>query len=173
MFQSLGDRLQTVFDGLRGRGKLTEGEVKAALREVRIALLEADVNLDVAKEFTRRVQEKAIGSEVLMSLQPDQRVISIVHDELVSILGGKAVQPDLKNEGNVWMLVGLQGAGKTTTAGKLAYKYKSQGRRPLLSRRRHAAPGGARPVAGFGRTNQRACVGSRGQRNAQAHQGAS
>ena len=132
MFQSLGDRLQTVFDGLRGRGKLTEGEVKAALREVRIALLEADVNLDVAKEFTRRVQEKAIGSEVLMSLQPDQRVISIVHDELVSILGGKAVQPDLKNEGNVWMLVGLQGAGKTTTAGKLAYKYKSQGRRPLL-----------------------------------------
>ncbi len=132
MFQNLGDRLGTIFDGLRGRGKLTEGEVKAALREVRIALLEADVNLDVAKEFTRRVQEKATGSETLLSLQPDQRVISIVNDELTSLLGGKAVQPNLKNERNIWMLMGLQGAGKTTTAGKLAYKYKAQGRRPLL-----------------------------------------
>ena len=132
MFQNLGDRLGTIFDGLRGRGKLTEAEVKAALREVRIALLEADVNLDVAKEFTRRVQEKATGSETLLSLQPDQRVISIVNDELTSLLGGKSVQPNLKNERNIWMLMGLQGAGKTTTAGKLAYKYKSQGRRPLL-----------------------------------------
>ena len=132
MFQNLGDRLGTIFDGLRGRGKLTEAEVKAALREVRIALLEADVNLDVAKEFTRRVQEKATGSETLLSLQPDQRVISIVNDELTALLGGKSVQPSLKNERNIWMLMGLQGAGKTTTAGKLAYKYKSQGRRPLL-----------------------------------------
>ncbi len=132
MFQSLGDRLQSVFENLRGRGKLTEVEVKAALREVRIALLEADVNLEVAKDFTKRVQEKAIGSETLMSLQPDQRVISIVNEELVELLGGKAAQPKLKNEANVWMLMGLQGAGKTTTAGKLAYKYKAQGRRPLL-----------------------------------------
>ena len=106
--------------------------MKAALREVRIALLEADVNLDVAKEFTKRVQEKATGSETLLSLQPDQRVISIVNDELTQLLGGKAVQPNLKNERNIWMLMGLQGAGKTTTAGKLAYKYKAQGRRPLL-----------------------------------------
>ncbi len=132
MFESLGDRLQGVFDSLRGRGKLTEAEVKTALREVRVALLEADVNLEVAREFTRRVQEKATGSEVLMSLQPEQRVISIVHDELVDILGGKAAQPSLQSEQNVWMLMGLQGAGKTTTAGKLAYKYKAQGRRPLL-----------------------------------------
>ncbi|MCA9839319.1 MAG: signal recognition particle protein [Trueperaceae bacterium] len=132
MFQSLGDRLQGVFDGLRGRGKLTEGEVKAALREVRIALLEADVNLDVARDFTKRVQEKAIGSETLMSLQPDQRVISIVHEEMIELLGGKAAQPTLKNDANVWLLMGLQGAGKTTTAGKLAYKYKAQGRRVLL-----------------------------------------
>jgi signal recognition particle subunit SRP54 len=132
MFESLGDRLQGVFDSLRGRGRLTEAEVKVALREVRVALLEADVNLEVAREFTKRVQEKAIGSDTLMSLQPDQRVISIVHDELVELLGGKAAQPSLKNEANVWMLLGLQGAGKTTTAGKLAYKYKSQGRRPLL-----------------------------------------
>lgn len=132
MFESLGDRLQGVFDSLRGRGRLTEDEVKVALREVRVALLEADVNLTVARDFTKRVQEKAIGSDTLLSLQPDQRVIAIVHDELVELLGGKAAQPSLKNEANVWMLLGLQGAGKTTTAGKLAYKYKSQGRRPLL-----------------------------------------
>jgi len=132
MFQSLGDRLQSVFDGLRGRGKLSEADVKAALREVRIALLEADVNLEVARDLVARVQEKAVGSETLMSLNPDQRVIAMVHEELVTVLGGKAVQPQLRNEGNVWMLVGLQGAGKTTTAAKLAHKYKSQGRRPLL-----------------------------------------
>jgi signal recognition particle subunit SRP54 len=132
MFQSLGDRLGSVFDSLRGRGKLSEGEVKAALREIRIALLEADVNLEVAKVFTQRVQEKAVGSETLMSLNPDQRVISIVHDEMVELLGGKAAQPSLRNDNNVWMLMGLQGAGKTTTAGKLAYKYKGQGRRVLL-----------------------------------------
>jgi signal recognition particle subunit SRP54 len=132
MFQNLGDRLQNVFDGLRGRGKLSEAEVKAALREVRIALLEADVNLEVAKAFVERVQEKAVGSEALMSLNPDQRVIAIVHEEMIELLGGKAAQPALKNEGNLWMLFGLQGAGKTTTAGKLAYRFKSQGRRPLL-----------------------------------------
>lgn len=132
MFESLGDRLQSVFDNLRGRGKLTEAEVKAALREVRVALLEADVNLEVARDFTKRVQEKAVGSETLMSLRPDQRVVSIVHDELVEILGGKTAQPALRSDGNVWLLMGLQGAGKTTTAGKLAYKYKAEGRRPLL-----------------------------------------
>jgi signal recognition particle subunit SRP54 len=132
MFESLGNRLQSVFDNLKGRGRLTEAEVKAALREVRVALLEADVNLEVARDFTKRVQEKAVGSETLMSLRPDQRVVAIVHEELISVLGGKSAQPDVRNEGNVWLLMGLQGAGKTTTAGKLAYRYKSQGRRPLL-----------------------------------------
>jgi signal recognition particle subunit SRP54 len=132
MFQSLGDRLQNVFDGLRGRGKLSEADVKAALREVRVALLEADVNLEVARDFVAQVQEKAIGSETLLSLNPDQRVVAIVHEQMVATLGGKAVVPNLRNDGNVWMLVGLQGAGKTTTAGKLAYRYKGQGRRPLL-----------------------------------------
>ena len=132
MFQSLGDRLQSVFDGLRGRGKLTENDVKAALREVRVALLEADVNLEVAKAFTARVLERAVGSETLLSLNPDQRVIAIVHEEMKATLGGASVQPTLRNDGNVWLLMGLQGAGKTTTAGKLAYKYKAQGRRPLL-----------------------------------------
>jgi signal recognition particle subunit SRP54 len=132
MFQNLGDRLQSVFDSLRGRGKLSEAEVKAALREVRIALLEADVNLEVARDFTKRVQEKAVGSETLMSLNPDQRVVAIVNEELTEILGGEARRPELKSEGNVWLLMGLQGAGKTTTAGKLAYQYKAKGRRPLL-----------------------------------------
>ena len=132
MFQSLGDRLQSVFEGLRGRGRLSEADVKAALREVRVALLEADVNLEVARDFTKRVQEKAIGSETLLSLNPEQRVNAIVQAELVDVLGGKAVQPTLASDRNVWMLMGLQGAGKTTTAGKLAYKYKAQGRRPLL-----------------------------------------
>lgn len=132
MFESLGNRLQSVFDNLKGRGKLTEAEVKTALREVRVALLEADVNLEVARDFTKRIQEKAVGSETLMSLRPDQRVISIVHEELVGVLGERSSQPDLRTDGNVWMLMGLQGAGKTTTAGKIAYRYKSHGRRPLL-----------------------------------------
>lgn len=132
MFQNLGDRLQSVFESLRGRGKLSEAEVKTALREVRVALLEADVNLEVARDFTKRVQEKAVGSDTLMSLNPDQRVVAIVHDELKEILGGEARQPELRSDGNVWLLMGLQGAGKTTTAGKLAYQYKAKGRRPLL-----------------------------------------
>ncbi|MEZ4606662.1 MAG: signal recognition particle protein [Deinococcales bacterium] len=132
MFRSLGDRLQGVFDSLRGRGKLTEAEVKAALREVRVALLEADVNLEAAKAFTDRVQEKAIGSEALLSLNADQRVIAIVHEELINLLGGKQVEPKVESGRNIWMLMGLQGAGKTTTAGKLAYRYKQEGHRPLL-----------------------------------------
>ncbi len=132
MFQSLGDRLQGVFDGLRGRGKLTEAEVTAALREIRVALLEADVNLEVAKAFTERVQEKAVGSEALMALDADKRVIGIVHEELIDLLGGEQVQPSFDENRNIWMLMGLQGAGKTTTAGKLARHYKEQGRKPLL-----------------------------------------
>ncbi len=132
MFQSLGDRLQSIFENLQGRGKLTEAGVRSTLREVRIALLEADVNLEVARGFVKNVQEKAVGSDVLMSLTPDQRVISIVHEELIETLGSKAQLPSLNSDGNVWLLMGLQGAGKTTTAGKLAYRYKGQGRRPLL-----------------------------------------
>ena len=132
MFQSLGDRLQSTFENLRGRGKLTEAGVRSTLREVRIALLEADVHLEVARGFVKNVQEKAVGSDVLMSLTPDQRVISIVHEELIETLGSKAQLPSLNSDGNIWLLMGLQGAGKTTTAGKLAYHYKGQGRRPLL-----------------------------------------
>ncbi len=132
MFETLGNKLQDIFDKLRQRGKLTDADVKTALREVRVALLEADVNFTVAKDFVARVQEKAVGQEVLTSLTPGQQVIKIVYDELREMLGGDASQPLLKTEGNVWFMVGLQGAGKTTTTGKLASFYKSKGRRPLL-----------------------------------------
>ena len=132
MFESLGNRLQDILDRLKRESKLTEPQVKAAMREVRMALLEADVNFTVAKDFVARVGEKAVGQEVLSSLQPGQQVVKIVHDELIEMLGGKAAQPVLKNEGNVVFLVGLQGAGKTTSAGKLASFYKSKGRRVLL-----------------------------------------
>lgn len=132
MFQSLGSRLQDALDGLRGRGRLSESDVKKAMREIRVALLEADVNLEVAKDFTQRVQEKAVGSDTLLSLDAYHRVVNIVNEELTATLGGEEAQPTLKNDGNIWMLMGLQGAGKTTTAGKLAHRYKLQGRKPLL-----------------------------------------
>lgn len=132
MFEALGERLQSIAASLKGRGKLTEADVKQALREVRIALLEADVHVDVARSFTQAVQERAVGSDTLLSLTPDQRVIGHVRDELREVLGRDASVPELANDGNVWLLMGLQGAGKTTTAGKLAYHYKSKGRRPLL-----------------------------------------
>ncbi len=132
MFENLGNRLQDILDNLKRSSKLTEPQVKAAMREIRMALLEADVNFAAAKDFVARVGEQAVGQEVLTSLQPGQQVVKIVHDELVQTLGGEAKQPTLKNEGNVWFLVGLQGAGKTTSAGKLASFYKGKGRRVLL-----------------------------------------
>ena len=132
MFESLGDRLQTVFDNLQRRGKLTEEDVDKAMREVRLALLEADVNFKVVKNFTKRVRERAVGQEVMRSLTPGQQVVKIVHDELITTLG----EPGRLNLGlqspAVIMLVGLQGAGKTTMAGKLALHLRKEGRRPFL-----------------------------------------
>ena len=132
MFESLGNRLQSVFDNLQRRGKLTEADVDAAMREVRLALLEADVNFKVVKSFIKRVRERAVGQEVMRSLSPGQQVVKIVNDELVNTLG----EPGRLNLGlqspAVIMLVGLQGAGKTTMAGKLALHLRKQGRRPLL-----------------------------------------
>lgn len=132
MFESLGNRLQTVFDGLQRRGKLTEADVDKAMREVRLALLEADVNFKVVKSFVARVRERAVGQEVMRSLTPGQQVVKIVQEELVETLG----EPGRLNLGMqspaVIMLVGLQGAGKTTMAGKLALHLRKQGRRPLL-----------------------------------------
>lgn len=132
MFESLGNRLQSVFDGLQRRGKLTEADVDKAMREVRLALLEADVNFKVVKSFVARVRERAVGQEVMRSLTPGQQVVKIVQDELVTTLG----EPGRLNLGlqspAVIMLVGLQGAGKTTMAGKLALYLRKQGKRPLL-----------------------------------------
>ncbi len=132
LFESLGSRLQTVFDGLQRRGKLTEADVDKAMREVRLALLEADVNFKVVKSFVARVRERAVGQEVMRSLTPGQQVVKIVHDELVTTLGEPGrLQLGLQSPA-VIMLVGLQGAGKTTMAGKLALYLRKQGRRPLL-----------------------------------------
>ncbi len=132
MFENLSRRLRESLDKLRGRGRITEADLKQVMREIRMSLLEADVNFEVAKAFVARVQEKALGQQVLESLTPAEQVYTIVYNELTDLLGGKAVQPELRHEGNLWFLVGLQGSGKTTTAGKLARYYKSKGRRPLL-----------------------------------------
>src|SRR5438876_1593751 len=135
MFESLSKRLEGVFTNLSGKGKLTEADVNEAMREVRLALLEADVNLKVVRHFVERVKEKAIGADVLGSLSPAQQVLAIVNEELVEMLGGSQGQNRLDLGGtppNVIMLVGLQGSGKTTTAAKLGNYLRKQGQRPLL-----------------------------------------
>ncbi len=134
MFDSLSDKLESAFKKLRGLGVMTEDNIKEALREVRLALLEADVNFKVVKDFVENVRTKAIGTEVLTSLSPGQQIIRIVHDELVSVMGGGEDNSlDLAAKPPVAiMMVGLQGAGKTTTCGKLGNLLKKQKRRPLL-----------------------------------------
>jgi signal recognition particle subunit SRP54 len=132
MFESLSDRLQATFKTLTRRGKLSEADVDKALREVRLALLEADVNYKVVKRFTQRVKERAIGAEVMSSLTPGQQVVKIVHQELINTLGEPG-RLDLGSQSPaVIMLVGLQGSGKTSTAAKLALQLRTEGRRPLL-----------------------------------------
>ncbi len=132
MFEALGSKLQDILDRVGRERQLTEPQVKAAMREIRMALLEADVNFGVAKDFVARVSEKAVGQEVMGSLNAGQTVVKLVHDELIETLGGKTHQPELRTDGNVWFMVGLQGAGKTTSTGKLAAHYKAKGRRVLL-----------------------------------------
>src|SRR3989440_4667300 len=135
MFESLSKRLEGVFTNLSGKGKLTEADVNEAMREVRLALLEADVNLKVVRQFVERVRAKAVGADVLGSLSPAQQVLAIVNEELVEMLGGEDGQNKLDLGGtppNVIMLVGLQGSGKTTTAAKLANYLRKQGQRPLM-----------------------------------------
>ena len=133
MFESLSDRLQSVFQKLKGRGKLSEKDVEAALREVRLALLEADVNFKVVRDFLGRVRERAVGHEVLQSLSPAQQVIKIVNDELTALMGGQQAKLELGGAGPVSVLMaGLQGSGKTTFTAKLARMLKKQGRRPLM-----------------------------------------
>ena len=132
-FESLGEKLQETFKKLKGQGVVTEKDIKAAMREVRMALLEADVGYKVVKEFEKRVFEKATGSEVLESLTPGQQIIKIVRDELTWLMGGAQAKLTVSPKPpTVYMLVGLQGAGKTTTAAKLGGVLKKQGKRPLL-----------------------------------------
>ena len=133
-FESLSEKLQNVFKNLRGKGRLTEADVKAALKEVKIALLEADVNFKVVKNFVKSVQERAIGQDVMNGLNPGQMVIKIVNEELVSLMGSETTEIALMpgNQVTVIMMIGLQGAGKTTTAAKIAGKLKMKGRQPLL-----------------------------------------
>lgn len=133
-FDSLSDKLQNVFKKLRGKGALTEADVKAALKEVKMALLEADVNFKVVKQFVNSVQERAVGQDVMSSLTPGQMVIKIVNEEMVTLMGSETTEISLKpsNEITIIMMCGLQGAGKTTTTAKLAGKFKQKGRKPLL-----------------------------------------
>ncbi|NOX20393.1 MAG: signal recognition particle protein [Nitrospirae bacterium] len=133
MFDSLSERLEGVFKKLKGRGYLKEEDVDVALREIRLALLEADVNFKVVKDFISRVREKAIGKNVLESLTPGQQVVKIVHEELIELLGSKNEKIQLSpNPPTIVMMIGLHGSGKTTTAAKLANLFKKHGRRPML-----------------------------------------
>jgi signal recognition particle subunit SRP54 len=153
MFQALSDRLNGIFKKLRGYGRLTEENIAEALREVRLALLEADVNFKVVRSFLERVRERAIGREVLESLTPGQQVVKVVHEELTALMGGAASH--LRSAGQpptVIMLVGLQGSGKTTTAGKLARLLREQGRRPLLVAADLQRPAAQEQLATLGRT---------------------
>ncbi|WP_366921631.1 signal recognition particle protein [Metallumcola ferriviriculae] len=134
VFSGLAEKLQNTFSKLKGKGKLSEADVKTALREVRLALLEADVNYKVVKEFVAKIQERAVGEEVFHSLTPGQQVIKIVNEELTTLMGGSQTGLNMSSKPpTVMMMVGLQGAGKTTTSGKLANQLRKKGRRPLLA----------------------------------------
>ena len=132
MFESLSGKLQNAFRNLRGLGKISESNVTESLREVRMALLDADVNFKVARDFIERVKEKSIGAEVIASVQPGQQIIKIIHDELVALLGSANATLNLSGNPSCLLMVGLHGAGKTTSSGKLAKLLLKQGRQPLL-----------------------------------------
>ena len=133
-FESLSDKLQNIFKNLKGKGKLSEADVKAALKEVKLALLEADVNFKVVKNFIKSIEERAVGEEVMESLTPGQMVIKIVNEEMVKLMGSETTELTLRpqNEITTIMMMGLQGAGKTTTTAKIAGQLKAKGRKPLL-----------------------------------------
>ena len=133
-FESLSDKLQDIFKNLRGKGKITEGDLKVAMKEVKMALLEADVNFRVVKQFVKSVEERAVGEEVLNGLNPGQMVIKIVNEEMTSLMGSEVTELQLQpgQAITVIMMCGLQGAGKTTTTAKIAGKLKLKGKKPLL-----------------------------------------
>ena len=158
-FESLTDRLAGVFKKLRGHGKLNEADIKAAMREVRMALLEADVNYKVAKDFCAKVSERAMGQEVMESLTPAQQVVKIVNEELIALMGGEeAPRLVIKNKGQtIIMLCGLQGNGKTTHAAKLAKYLHQAGPPPDAGGLRHLPPRRDRSAAGGGQAGR--CTG--------------
>src|SRR5207249_9269687 len=131
MFPQLSDKLQDIFKELRGHGTLSEANIDAALRQVRLALLEADVDFQVARGFIARVKEKALGETVLRSITPGQQIVKIFHDELTTLLGGDSAPVNLGDSGRI-LIVGLNGSGKTTSSAKLARLLKRQGRTPVL-----------------------------------------
>src|SRR6476620_2914532 len=131
MFSQLGDKLQDIFKDLRGHGTISEANINDALRQVRLALLEADVDFQVAKNFVARVKEKALGEEVLRSVTPGQQIVKIFHDELTTLLGGDAAPLKLEKPARI-LMVGLNGSGKTTSSAKLAAFLKKQGHHPVL-----------------------------------------
>jgi signal recognition particle subunit SRP54 len=132
MFESLSARLQGITERLRGKARITEADLDVALREIRLALLEADVNFRVVKDFVTRVRERALGADLLSGLNPGQQIVKIVHDELVAVLGGERHELNLDQRPAVVMMVGLQGSGKTTTAAKLAVRFRKENKRALL-----------------------------------------
>src|SRR6188472_2592004 len=133
MFDQLSERLQSTLSDVRSRGKLSESDVDAAMREIRLALLEADVNFKVVKSFTKTLKERCLGSEVLESLDPGQQVVKIVYEELAGLMGGTGSELAMANSGpTVILMAGLQGSGKTTACAKLAKLLKGQGKRPAL-----------------------------------------
>ena len=133
MFQSLSEKLENAFRKFKSKGKLTESDIKSGMREIKLALLEADVNFKVVKDFINNVSARAVGTEVLESLLPAQQIVKIVNEELTNIMGGSQSKLTISSKPpTVVMMVGLQGAGKTTHAGKLAGLYKKQGKNPLL-----------------------------------------
>src|SRR3954465_3986758 len=156
MFESLQERLGSILNGLTGRGALSEADVSAALREVRRALLEADVALEVVRSFTDRVREKAVGAEVLKAIKPGQMVVKIVHDELVEMLGAEGKTIDLNAPAPVVvMMVGLQGSGKTTTTAKIAKRLaERQNKKVLMASLDVRRPGGVGQPAVLGRDAQ-------------------
>ena len=151
MFESLGDRLQGVFKELRGEGHLTEFHLDQALRQIRLSLLEADVALPVVRDFTARVKDRAVGAKVTQQLSPAQEVTRIVRDELATLLGGQTADLSLQGKPAVIALVGLQGSGKTTSAGKLARLLKTRGRYPLVVAADLARPAAVEQLATLGR----------------------
>src|SRR5438045_2693699 len=150
MFSQLGDKLQDIFKELRGHGTISESNIDAALRQVRLALLEADVDFQVAKNFIGRVKTKALGEEVLRSITPGQQIVKIFHDELTNLLGSDAAPLNLEKPARI-LMVGLNGAGKTTSSAKLARYLKKQGRAPLLIASDLQRPAAIEQLATLGR----------------------